>query len=468
MTGKFPKNFLWGGAIAANQVEGAYNVDGKGLSVADVMPRGILNSEPVLDGKLGDYPYHTAIDFYHTYKDDNALFAEMGFNCLRLSIGWSRIFPNGDDAQPNEAGLQYYDDVFNDLLSKGMQPVVTLNHYDLPLGLVTKYGGWRSRALIAAYENYCKTVFERYKEKVKIWMTFNEINCVLHAPFTAAGLLIKEGENKLQLQFQAAHHQLVASALAVKACHEIIPDAKIGCMIAAWPTYPDTCNPDDTLKAMAKDRQMLFFGDVQARGYYPSYAKRLFRENGFEIEMAAGDEAILKQYAVDYVAFSYYMSQVESADPDRREKTGGNLMGGLMNPYLKASEWGWQIDPKGIRIILNQLYDRYQKPLFIVENGLGAIDAVNADDSVNDDYRIDYLRDHLVQVAEGIADGVELMGYTTWGPIDLVSASTGEMKKRYGFIYVDKDNDGQGTGRRLRKKSFYWYKDVIATNGNKL
>ena len=299
-------------------------------------------------------------------------------------------------------------------------------------------------------------------------MTFNEINCVLHAPFTAAGLLIEEGENKLQLQFQAAHHQLVASALAVKACHEIIPDAKIGCMIAAWPTYPDTCNPDDTLKAMAKDRQMLFFGDVQARGYYPSYAKRLFRENGFEIDMATGDEAILKQYAVDYVAFSYYMSQVESADPDRREKTGGNLMGGLMNPYLKASEWGWQIDPKGMRIILNQLYDRYQKPLFIVENGLGAIDTVNADDSINDDYRIDYLRDHLQQVAEGIADGVELMGYTTWGPIDLVSASTGEMKKRYGFIYVDKDNEGQGTGRRLRKKSFYWYKDVIATNGNEL
>lgn len=468
MTAKFPKNFLWGGAIAANQVEGAYNADGKGLSVADVMPRGILNFEPVLDGELGDFPYHTAIDFYHTYKDDNALFAEMGFNCLRLSIGWSRIFPNGDDAEPNEAGLQYYDDVFDDLLSKGMQPVVTLNHYDLPLGLVTKYGGWRSRELIAAYERYCKTVFTRYQNKVKIWMTFNEINCVLHAPFTAAGLLIEEGENKLQLQFQAAHHQLVASALAVKACHEIIPDAKIGCMIAAWPTYPDTCNPDDTLKAMAKDRQMLFFGDVQARGYYPSYAKRLFRENGFEIEMAAGDEAILKQYAVDYVAFSYYMSQVESADPDRREKTGGNLMGGLMNPYLKASEWGWQIDPKGMRIILNQLYDRYQKPLFIVENGLGAIDSVNADDSINDDYRIDYLRDHLQQVAEGIADGVELMGYTTWGPIDLVSASTGEMKKRYGFIYVDKDNEGQGTGRRLRKKSFYWYKDVIATNGEEL
>lgn len=465
---KFPKGFLWGGAVAANQVEGAYNVDGKGLTVADVMPRGIMNSEPVLNGELGDYPYHTAIDFYHTYKDDNTLFAEMGFNCLRLSISWARIFPNGNDAEPNEAGLQYYDDLFDDLLSKGMQPVVTLNHYDLPLGLVTQFGGWRSRELISAYETYCKTVFTRYQHKVKIWMTFNEINCVLHAPFTAAGLQFKEGENKTQLMYQAAHHQLVASALAVKACHEIIPDAKIGCMIAAWPTYPDTCNPDDTLKAMAKDRQMLFFGDVQARGYYPAYSKRFFRDNGFDVEMATGDEAILMQYPVDYVAFSYYMSQVESADPDRREKTGGNLMGGLMNPYLKASEWGWQIDPKGMRIILNQLYDRYQKPLFIVENGLGAVDTVGADDTVSDDYRIDYLRDHLVQVAEGIADGVELMGYTTWGPIDLVSASTGEMKKRYGFIYVDKDNEGNGTGKRLRKASFDWYKQVIASNGEEL
>ncbi len=464
---KFPEHFLWGGAIAANQVEGAYNLDGKGLSVADVMPRGILNSKPVLDDELGDFPYHTAINYYQTYKDDNALFAEMGFKCLRLSIAWTRIFPNGDDAEPNEAGLQFYDDVFDDLLSKGMQPVVTLNHYDLPLGLVTKYGGWRNRELITCFERYAKTVFTRYQHKVKLWLTFNEINCVLHSPFTAAGLVLKDNDNKLQIQYQAAHHQLVASALAVKACHEIIPGSKIGCMIAAWPTYPDTCDPEDSLKAMANDRQMLFFGDVQARGAYPAYAKRIFRENGFEVAMEAGDEAILKQYPVDYVGFSYYMSQVESANPGRREKTAGNLLGSLMNPYLEASEWGWQIDPKGMRIILNLLYDRYQKPLFIVENGLGAIDAVSGD-TVNDAYRIDFLRAHLEQVAEGIADGVELMGYTSWGPIDLVSASTGEMKKRYGFIYVDKDNEGKGTGRRLRKVSFDWYKKVIASNGEEL
>jgi len=465
---KFPENFLWGGAIAANQVEGAYNRDGKGLSVADVMPRGILNSKPVLDGELGDYPYHSAINYYQTYKDDNSLFAEMGFNCLRLSIAWTRIFPNGDDKEPNEVGLKFYDDLFDDLLSKGMQPVVTLNHYDLPLGLVKKYGGWRSRELIICFERYAKTVFTRYQHKVKLWLTFNEINCVLHSPFTAAGLVLNESDNKLQIQYQAAHHQLVASALAVKACHEIIPDSKIGCMIAAWPTYPDTCDPEDSLKAMANDRQMLFFGDVQARGSYPAYAKRIFRDNGFEIEMAVGDEAILKQYPVDYVGFSYYMSQVESANPERREKTAGNLLGSLMNPYLKASEWGWQIDPKGMRIILNQLYDRYQKPLFIVENGLGAVDSVAENNVVNDNYRINFLREHLEQVAEGIADGVELMGYTTWGPIDLVSASTGEMKKRYGFIYVDKDNDGKGSGQRLRKLSFEWYRQVIASNGEQL
>lgn len=468
MAYQFPSGFLWGGAIAANQVEGAYQEDGKGLSVADVMPKGIMNSKPVLDEPLGNFPYHTAIDFYHTYADDIALFAEMGFTCLRLSLAWSRIFPNGDDPTPNEAGLQYYDQVFDCLLSRGMRPVVTLNHYDLPLGLVKKYGGWRNRKLISLYETYCRTVFTRYQNKVKYWMTFNEINCILHAPFTAAGIALADGENPMQVQYQAAHHQLVASALAVKACHEIIPDARIGCMIAAWPTYPNTCNPDDTLASMAKDRQMLFFGDVQARGYYPAYAKRLFREHGFTIEMALGDEAILRQYPVDYVAFSYYMSQVESADPACREKTAGNLMGGLMNPYLQASEWGWQIDPKGMRIILNQLYDRYQKPLFIVENGLGAVDAVQADGSIDDSYRIDYLRSHLQQVAEGIDDGVELMGYTTWGPIDLVSASTGEMRKRYGFIYVDKDDAGHGTGKRLKKKSFYWYRDVIASNGQNL
>jgi len=465
---KFPENFLWGGAIAANQVEGAYNQDGKGLSVADVMPRGILNSTPVLDGELGNFPYHSAINYYQTYQDDNALFAEMGFKCLRLSIAWTRIFPHGDDAVPNEAGLQFYDHLFDDLISKGMQPVVTLNHYDLPLGLVKKYGGWRNRELITCFEHYAKTVFKRYQHKVKLWLTFNEINCVLHSPFTAAGLVFDGSENKLQIQYQAAHHQLVASALAVKACHEIIPDSKIGCMIAAWPTYPDTCNPDDTLKAMANDRQMLFFGDVQARGAYPAYAQRIFRDNGFDIEMAVGDEAILKQYPVDYVGFSYYMSQVESVDPDRRAKTAGNLFGSLMNPYLKASEWGWQIDPKGMRIILNQLYDRYQKPLFIVENGLGAVDSVAENNTVNDHYRINFLREHLEQVAEGIADGVELMGYTTWGPIDLVSASTGEMKKRYGFIYVDKDNDGKGSGQRLRKLSFDWYRQVIASNGEGL
>lgn len=465
---KFPENFLWGGAIAANQVEGAYNQDGKGLSVADVMPRGILNSTPVLDGELGNFPYHSAINYYQTYQDDNALFAAMGFKCLRLSIAWTRIFPHGDDAAPNEAGLQFYDDLFDDLISKGMQPVVTLNHYDLPLGLVKKYGGWRNRELITCFEYYAKTVFKRYQHKVKLWLTFNEINCVLHSPFTAAGLVFDGSENKLQIQYQAAHHQLVASALAVKACHEIIPDSKIGCMIAAWPTYPDTCNPDDTLKAMANDRQMLFFGDVQARGAYPAYAKRIFLDNGFDIDMASGDEAILKQYPVDYVGFSYYMSQVESVDPDRRAKTAGNLFGSLMNPYLKASEWGWQIDPKGMRIILNQLYDRYQKPLFIVENGLGAVDSVTENNTVNDHYRINFLREHLEQVAEGIADGVELMGYTTWGPIDLVSASTGEMKKRYGFIYVDKDNDGKGSGQRLRKLSFDWYRQVIASNGELL
>lgn len=478
-TKKFPEKFLWGGALAANQVEGAYTKDGKGLSTADVLKGGrerlnIMMDSAALSAAIdkveGYYPSHEAIDFYHHYKEDVALFAQMGFNCLRTSIAWTRIFPNGDEEMPNEAGLKFYDDLFDELLKHNIQPVVTISHYEMPLGLVKKYGGWRDRKVVTFYERYAKVLFERYKEKVKYWMTFNEINIMVHIPFIGGGIILKDGENKNQVVYQAIHHQFIASALAVKACHEIIPDAKIGCMIAGASTYPMTCNPDDALEAMKKDRNSLFFSDVQARGYYPSYISRFFKENKITIEMADGDTEILKQNVVDYIAFSYYMSIVVSTAPEDQAaaQAEGNIFGGVKNPYLQSSDWGWQIDPKGIRYILNQLYDRYQKPLFIVENGLGAVDVVEEGDVINDDYRINYLRDHLAEVAEAIEDGVDLMGYTSWGPIDIVSASTGEMKKRYGYIYVDKDNEGTGTLRRIPKKSFHWYKKVISSNGEDL
>ncbi|MEH7382091.1 6-phospho-beta-glucosidase [Bacillus sp. JJ1533] len=473
---KFPEGFLWGGAIAANQAEGAYLEDGKGLTTVDLLPHG-EKRRPTMVGKLSSftplkdefYPSHEAIDFYHRYKEDIALFAEMGFKALRVSISWARIFPNGDDENPNEAGLQFYDDLFDELLKHKIEPVVTLAHFDVPVHLVEKYGSWRNRKVVDLFEKYSITVFKRYKDKVKYWMTFNEINMLLHLPFVGAGLVFNEGENQEQIKYQAAHHQLVASALAVKACHEIIPGAMIGCMLAAGMVYPYTCNPDDVKAAMDKDRENFFFIDVQSRGEYPGYAKRFFKDHDLNIEMELGDDELLKRYTVDYIGFSYYSSRATSVDPEvLKNMTSGNVFGSVSNPYVSKSDWGWTIDPKGFRITANQLYDRYQKPLFVVENGLGAIDEVNSDGEIHDDYRIDYLSKHIAQMAEAIEDGVEIIGYTSWGPIDIVSASSGEMKKRYGFIYVDRDNAGNGTLNRIKKKSFDWYKRVIATNGEEL
>ncbi|WP_028588701.1 6-phospho-beta-glucosidase [Paenibacillus massiliensis] len=469
----FPENFLWGGALAANQVEGAYLEDGKGLSVVDLMPagekrrdimKGYVPSLTPLEGEF--YPSHGAIDFYHRYKEDIALFAEMGFKALRVSIAWARIYPTGEEAAPNEAGLKFYDDLFDELLKHGIQPVVTLAHFDVPVSLVEKYGSWRSRELVPLFEKYARTVLERYKNKVKYWMTFNEINMLLHLPFVGAGLTFQEGDNVKQIQYQAAHHQLVASALAVKACHELIPDAIIGCMLAAGSFYPYTCNPEDVFQGMEKDRESYFFIDVQSRGEYPGYAKRFFKDHGLNIAMEPGDADILKNNTVDYIGFSYYSSRTTSTDPEVVKKmTSGNVFGSVSNPYLAKSEWGWTIDPKGFRITANQLHDRYQKPLFVVENGLGAVDTVTPDGEVDDSYRIDYLQRHIAEMGEAIQDGVEIIGYTSWGPIDIVSASSGEMKKRYGYIYVDRDNEGQGTLKRIKKKSFDWYKQVIASRG---
>ena len=465
----FPKNFLWGGATAANQCEGAYNEDGKGLSTQDIMPKGIMG--PVTDEPTEDNMKLIGIDFYHRYKEDIKMFAEMGFKTFRLSIAWSRIFPNGDDKVPNEKGLEFYDRVFDELAKYGIEPLVTLSHYETPLALAKNYDGWVNRDLIGFFENYARTVFTRYKDKVKYWLTFNEINSATHFPYMSAGIWTPKEKLSKQNLYQAMHHELVASALAVKIAHEINPNFQVGCMILGVPNYPLTSMPADVLKAMEQDRQNLFFADVHARGEYPTYMNRFFKENDIKLNITDEDKDILKN-TVDFISFSYYMSSCATADPEKNLKGKGNLIGGVPNPYLKASDWGWQIDPEGLRYILNLLYDRYQKPLFIVENGLGAFDELITDEdgnnTVNDDYRITYLNDHLVQVAEAIEDGVEVMGYTTWGCIDLVSASTAELRKRYGFIYVDRNDDGTGTLDRYKKKSFNWYKEVIATNGTSL
>ncbi|ELY4027223.1 6-phospho-beta-glucosidase [Cronobacter malonaticus] len=459
----FPDGFLWGGAVAANQVEGAYLTDGKGLSTSDVQPEGILG--PVVERVPGDSGIKdVAIDFYHRYPDDIALFAEMGFSCLRVSIGWTRIFPNGDEQEPNEAGLAFYDKLFDELAAHNITPLVTLSHYEMPWGLVTQYGGWGNRETIGFFERYARTVFTRYRNKVKLWLTFNEINMSLHAPMTGVGL--PEESTQAQI-YQAIHHQLVASALAVKACHEIIPDAKIGNMLLGGLMYPLTCKPDDVFAALQENRTWQFFGNIQCRGAYPGYMLRYFRDNGISLTITEEDRAALRS-TVDFISFSYYMTGCVTTDEALNQQARGNILNMVPNPHLQSSEWGWQIDPVGLRTLLNVLWDRYQKPLFIVENGLGAKDRVEEDGTINDDYRINYLNDHLVQVREAIEDGVEVMGYTSWGPIDLVSASKAELSKRYGFIYVDRHDDGSGTLARSRKKSFYWYKDVIASNGGSL
>jgi 6-phospho-beta-glucosidase len=479
----FPEVFLWGGATAANQLEGAYNEGGKGLSIFDMVtfvPKEERTNEIEMDvkskkelenllaGKGGNnFPKRRGIDFYHRFKEDIALFAEMGFKTFRMSISWPRIFPNGDDREPNEEGLEFYDKVFDELLKYGIEPLVTLSHYEIPLNLVQKYNGWADRRTVEFFVHYAETVFNRDKGKVKYWLTFNEINISTISPYIGSGILIDEVENKEQTVYQALHHQFVASARAVKAGHAIIPNSMIGCMLARMEVYPETCNPDDVLEALKEDQMNLFFTDVQVRGYYPSYMLSYFEENNIKIEMLPGDEEILLQHPVDFLSFSYYMTMVASGAPGKK-KEKGNFFSGVKNPYLAASDWGWQIDPKGLRITLKKMYDRYQVPLFIVENGLGAYDRVEEDGSINDDYRIEYLRAHIEQMKEAIYEGVDLIGYTTWGCIDLISAGTSEMSKRYGFIYVDQDDYGNGTLARTKKKSFDWYKNVIATNGEQL
>ncbi len=464
-TTHFPAGFLWGGATAANQIEGAFDLGGKGLSIQDVMPKGGIaprTPEPTPDNlKL------EGIDFYHRYAEDIALFAEMGFSVFRFSIAWSRIFPNGDELEPNEEGLAFYDRVLDECEKHGIEPLVTISHYETPLHLAETYDGWVSRELIGFFERYARTLFERYGSRVTYWLTFNEINSVLHLPFLSGGINTPKEQLDKSALYQAAHHELVASALATRIAHEINPDLKVGCMVISMPIYPLTPDPGDVMAVMQADHANLMFSDVHTRGYYPGYALRYLRENGIELDVTDEDREILTN-TVDFVSFSYYMSICETADPAKKTTGQGNIMGGVPNPTLPASEWGWQIDPVGLRIVLNQFWDRWQKPLFIVENGLGARDELVEVDGVKtvlDDYRIAYLNDHLVQVSEAIADGVELWGYTTWGPIDLVSASTAQLSKRYGFIYVDRNDDGTGTLARYRKKSFDWYRQVIASNG---
>ena len=472
-----PKDFLWGGAVAAHQVEGAWDQGGKGPSIVDVLSSGAHGIDRVItDGILPGYHYgnHEAVDFYHHYKQDIALLAEMGFKCFRTSIAWSRIFPKGDELVPNEQGLQFYDDLFDELLKHGIEPVITLSHFEMPWHLVKEYGGWKHRKLVEFFVRFSETVLRRYQHKVKYWMTFNEINNQRNwrSPlfgYCCSGVIYNQEPNPEECMYQVLHHQFVASAQVVKLGHEINPAFQIGCMIAMVPLYPYSCHPDDVIYAQEAMRERFLFSDVHVRGAYPSYIRKEWQRKGYQIAMEPGDEQILREGCVDYIGLSYYMSNAVRAHHQGSGTALSGFEGGVPNPHLKASDWGWQIDPVGLRYSLNILYERYNKPLFIVENGFGALDMPGESGEVQDDYRIEYLSAHIAQMKKAvIEDGVELMGYTPWGCIDCVSFTTGEYRKRYGFIYVDKHDDGSGNQARSKKQSFHWYQGVIKSNGGTL
>lgn len=474
----FPKDFLWGGATAACQYEGGFNEGGKGVSLSDLLTNG-SHTEPrriTLEiDKNEFYPNHIATDFYHRYKEDIALMAEMGFKIFRMSITWSRIFPKGIEKEPNEAGLQFYENVFKELKKYNIEPLVTISHLEMPYYLSKKYDGWVSRKTIDFYLNYCKVLFKRFKGYVKYWITFNEINSAMSEVGNFAVGIINPGTKTIlnqvdnpQKRYQGLHHMLLASAKAVKMAHEVDSNYQVGCMICYVPFYPYTCHPKDILKSQEYMQFLTYYcGDVQVKGEYPYFASKIWRENEIQLETEAEDKSILKEGTVDFYSFSYYMTNCISEDTTL-ETIGGNVFQGLRNPYLNATDWGWQIDPIGLRYSLNEIYDRYQIPLMIVENGLGAADVLTSDNKVHDDYRIDYLRNHIECMGQAIDDGVDLIGYTTWGCIDLISSSTGEMHKRYGLVYVDKDDNGNGSLNRIRKDSFYWYRKVIESNGENL
>ena len=471
---RFPKDFLWGGAIAANQAEGAFDIGGKGLTIADFHAFGQKekffdkSEEASIENKKNSfvlrddyyYPKQTGVDFYGHYKEDIALMKEMGFNCFRTSIAWARIFPNGDDKQPNEEGLQFYDDLLNELLKNDMEPIITISHYEMPLNLVLKYNGWASRETIEHYIRFCEVIFSRYASKVKYWIPFNQINLL---SFNTLSFLEESGENSLQVVYQSVHHQFLAQAHAKRIALNYGKDIMVGSMLSDKVAYPATCKPEDILFNTIKNQMQYFFSDVAMRGEYPRYAYRYFEENGIQLEITDEDLKLIFEYKMDYLSFSYYYTKVNDSTKNSYLPTDKSD-----NPYLKKSDWGWAIDPRGLRIALNNYYDRYRCPLMITENGFGAYDKVEDDGSINDDYRIDYLKEHVAQMKEAIKDGVELIGYTLWSPFDIISCGTAEMSKRYGLIYVDLDDYGNGTMERSKKKSFYWYKKVIASNGEDL
>lgn len=472
---QFPEHFLWGGAMTASQCEGAWDEDGKGICLPDLLRnRGGARKDKInvemttgeirqaLEDKDSYFPRRKGIDFYHTYRDDIRLLKELGINSFRTSINWARIFPNGDDKQPNEAGLRFYENVVDEFLKNGIEPVITLSHYEMPLHLPLTYKGWYSRDMIPLFLKYCKTVMERLKGKVHYWIPVNEINLIMQESFLHLGVPSDQVENVMEAKYRALHHELLAVCELTWLAKEIDPENKIGAMVTSQLAYPKTCSPEDTLAALLHNQRENYFLDVLTRGRYPNSMFRFFEEQGFDIDYRETDETILHYGKADFIGLSYYFCRTVDRDSVRNLRNPD-----LDNEYLKRNEWGWSMNPIGLRYTLNELYDRYQLPIFLLEFGLGAHDTVE-NGQIHDTERIRYMKDHLLQLKESLYDGVPVIGALMWAPIDIVSNSSAEMSKRYGVVYVDLDDEGHGSGKRIKKDSFYWFQNVIRTNGKEI
>ncbi|MBU5309738.1 glycoside hydrolase family 1 protein [Ligilactobacillus saerimneri] len=476
----FPGGFLWGGAQAASQADGSFTEDGKGLNSSDVQPflKGLSNEEiqrletqgmtieEIKQNMTDDqhyYPKRHGIDFYHTYRQDIDLLAEMGFKTFRTSLDWSRIFPNGDDKQPNIAALEHYSEMIDYMLAHGIEPIITMNHYETPLNITLKYGGWPNRAVIPMFERFGKTLLDWFGSRVKYWIVVNQINMVQIEPWLSVGVASDQYDNMSEALYQSTHNQMVAAAWIKQYAKSLnLPDLNIGTMVADGTVYPASSKPDDVVLAMQHNRMQYMFTDVQFRGYYPQAAKNYFAEHNIHLDIDIDDMKLIKDNPMDFLGISYYYSKMVSAEKNAYEVNDTSA-----NPHLETSPWGWAIDPQGLYNTLSQYADRYNKPIIIAENGFGMYDEIE-DGKIHDDYRIDYLSKHIEQVGRAIHDGANVIAYCEWGPIDIVSCSSQQMSKRYGFIYVDLDDEGQGSGKRIRKDSFYWYKDVITSNGRKI
>ena len=481
----FSKNFLWGTSISAEQVEGGYDEGGKGLTQCDFAAAGSASDMrkvyfEKVDGTRGSmpqfsrlpdgakyklfddlhYPNHIASDFYHHWEEDLALFHEMGFTTFNTTVAWSRIYPRGLEGGVNQEGIAFYRRVFERAKEYGMDPVITLYKYDEPVYFEETYGGWENREMIDEFVGFATTCFKEFKQYINKWLTFNEINILLE--FHTMG----NDSETLQTRVVQLHNQMVASARCVKAAHAIDPNLKVGCMIAGYCVYPLTCDPADVMLAeQAFQNHFCYTTDTMMRGAYPTFAPSFWQKNHLHVDITEQDQRDLAEGKCDFIAFSYYMSKVVTTHENSLKAFGAGTKSDVRNPYLKYSDWGWAIDPVGFRYFLHMLNDRYQKPIFDVENGLGAYDKIAADGHIHDDYRIHYLSAHIQPMKKAVEEGVRLFGYTTWGGLDLVSFTTGQMDKRYGMIYVDMNDKGEGDLHRVRKDSFYWYKKVIASNG---